>query len=1079
MRRWSLSDLALNRPVTVGMTLVALFLLGLIATFLLPLSFMPSESASRVEIEVDVTRTSPEVLEREVIRPLEENVAGVRDLRSMRVSSGSWGVNLHLEFEPGTDIDARKLELRERLDRVRPDLPELVQQIEVSSSMGPSDEPMMELQISADRDLAKEYYLLERKIVRPIERIEGVSRVEINGVQPHELEVAVDVEAAKQNAVPLQTVSTAVRTAQRSRSLGTLRDARSDAGVRSPAERANPETYSDLPLARSTEGAQQLTATGEIVSDTPVVARLDEVAAVTVHPREQRRGSRLDGKPAVNISIYSDAGASVVEVSEEIRQAIDGLRGDPALGDLNVIVFMDQGEIILETLGDLRDTGFFGGIIGIFVLFCFLHRWRTTLAASLCIPLSVLAACGVLFMRGEELNCVVLLGLVLGIGMLIDNAVVIVEAIQLRMQKGMAPAQAARFGAREVGLATIASTMSSVIVFLPMIIGETGNPMYDYLRPLGATFVTALVASLLISQSVVPLLMGKFMKRPPKPTRHRVLGPLSGAYGKLISLTLRWPRLTLLVGLCISATALVPGQQMELDMGMDERSMSLPFRLEMTGSTSYKRVESHMVVIEDALLSQREELGIKSLTCRYRDWGGRCNVYPLHDIESETEMSDLQQAISDALPEQAGVRYHVGEREGGWRRNRDPRVVEFVLRGEDMGTLMTLSKRMAEHLETRLPKGDHTNPDAGGYDEIFGPFNEGHLELQVKLDSERLNRLGLRAEDVSRVISLAFQGVPLGQVRGEDGELNLRLSSGSLTHSAFDEPARAVVAGEERSSSGPGRKSEEELPGPTIQDLHDLPIPLPDGGEVPLSSISEIELAKTPWWIQRANRATEVRMKVRFFGTDMQANRAAVEEAREGFSMPDGYSAGRGTSWWREKADQKEMLINLALSLILVYAVMASLFESFLQPMGILVTCLLGCVGAPWALYLTQTTLDTVALIGLFILIGIVVNNGIMLVDKITQLRAAGMERDAALRQAGQDRLRPILMTAATTILGLVPMLIHHPTLAGIYYHSIAILIAGGLMTSTFMTLVFLPSAYVLIEDFALNARARWRRILR
>ena len=247
-------------------------------------------------------------------------------------------------------------------------------------------------------------------------------------------------------------------------------------------------------------------------------------------------------------------------------------------------------------------------------------------------------------------------------------------------------------------------------------------------------------------------------------------------------------------------------------------------------------------------------------------------------------------------------------------------------------------------------------------------------------------------------------------MRGERGEIQLRLSA---------------QTGEDQAS---GRA-----------ELRNLRIPIAEDREIPLGSIARIELAKRPFWIQRVDRQTEVKIKVHFFHVDRRGNWERVQTAMRGYEFPPGYSWGRSTSWRKRKEAGNEMLINLGLCLLLVYAVMASLFESFLQPLGILVTCLLGCFGAPWALWLTDTTLDTTAIVGFFILIGIVVNNGIMLVDRVTQLRAQGMTRDEALRAAGRDRIRPIMMTMVTTILGLVPMLIHHPTLAGVYYHSIAI----------------------------------------
>jgi len=1079
MRSWSLSDLALARPVTIAMVLVAMFLLGSIAVTQLPLAFLPAASISRVQVRVNVTTTSPEVLERDVIRPLEEAVAGVRDLDTMRVSSGSWGVRMMLEFQPNTDIDARKLELRERIDRTRALLPSSVQNIELVSTQGTADEPIMRVRIASDKNLDGEYYLIQRQVVRAIERIDGVASVELEGVEPHELEVALDLDAARSHGIALGDVGNAVRQSQRGRSLGTLRRDTRDTGVRSPGAPAEAEHFAALPIERgagrpatgTTIVANSLDGEAEpgvVISERGVsFSRLGELARVELHAKEQRSGSRLNGRPAINLEVFADAGASPVEVSAEVREVVESLRGDPSLGGVEVAVFEDQGTIILETLGDLRDTGIYGGLIGMVVLFGFLHRWRTTIVASLCVPLSVLAACGVLFLRGGDLNCIVLLGLVLGVGMLIDNAVVIVESIQLHLQRGESAFAAAKQGARDVGLATVASTMSSVIVFLPMIIGGGGKSnMYTYMRPLGATFVTALIASLLVSQLLVPLLMSVELParwREKKPARNLVLEPIARFYARFVSWTIGHPRLTLLIGVCLCASAVYPAKNMQIDMGMGEKMVAMPIRLELTGSRDFEDVEQRVMVAEKALLDRKDQLGIETLTCRFRDWGAWCDAFPGADIESEQDMSNFKQRISDALPEQPGVRYHVGQRDGWWMDNRDPREVQFVLRGEDMATLFELSERFAEHLAARLPKGDPDNPEAGGYDTITGPFNEGNQELHIQLDGDRLRRLGLRADDVAQMVSLAFEGVPLGRISGPEGEVELRLATGSLR-----EPA-----GGSKNQQGPG-----------LAELEDLRIPLPKSTqsgatEVPLASLATIELARSPWWVQRVDRHTEVRMKVRFFSPDREANNAAIEQAKQGFALPEGYTFGEGFRWGRDEGDMLELAINLGLCLILVYAVMASLFESFLQPGAILVTGLLGCFGAPWAMWATQTTFDLVAMIGLFILIGIIVNNGIMLVDKVTQLRALGVMRDDALAQAGRDRLRPVLMTAFTTIFGLVPMLIHHPTLAGVYYHSIAIIIAAGLATSTVMTLVFLPSAYVLVENFALTAGKAWRWVNR
>lgn len=1121
MRTWSLSDLALSRPVTIGMSLLAVVLLGIIGLARMPLSFLPRDQATRVFVRVEINRISPEVLEREVIRPLEEAVAGLRGLQRSQIGSGSWGVRMNLEFEAGSDLDARKLELRDRVDRVRGELPEFVTNIEIGSHSN-ADEPVMELRIASGTDLSGDYYLIEQHIVRAVERIDGVARVELEGVSPHELEIALDLEEARRTGVSLAEIGTAVRDARQGRSMGSLRDADREAGVRAPAAPATPERFAELPVRRGadvtaapastlvpqvtlpgssastastrstttatpragttgtttaaapvarvttaapasngftpmiaapTTATPVTTASGVTLIDTTALAdskfaTVGEVAEVTAHPEEQRSGSRLNGRRAIQLEVFAASGASVVDVTQRVRDTLDRLHADPALDGIEVLVVQDQGAIILKTLADLRDSGIYGGILAAVVLFLFLHRFGITLAASLSVPLSVLAAGAVLFVRGEELNCVVLLGLVLGVGMLIDNAVVIVEAIASHARAGKPPLVAARDGAREVGFATVASTASTVIVFLPLIANNPTDQMSAYLRPLGITFAIGLIASLFVSQLAVPLMMGRarWLARPP--ARHPLLERVAAGYGWIIRRTLRWPKLVLVVGLALAASAVWPSVRLELKLGRaDIKPDHLPIRLEFTGSRNFERIQSYVEVLDQALLDRKDELQIASVSCNYGDMWSNCRVYPREAFQSEHELLAFEDRVRQVLPEQAGLRYRVNETEFDWHENNDRRVVEFAIKGDNMATLKDIADRVAEHLAANLQRGDADDPEAGGYDLITTPYTDGARELHITLDGDRLHRFGLTPNQVAERVGLAFQGMPLGRLRGERGELRLRMST-----------------------AGDGDK------GPSVDDVRALRIPLPGGGDTTVGAIATTTIERRPWWIQRVDRQTEVRLGVRFFTADPKANFEIVSKAMESFTFPPGYAWGRGTQWRMQKQANADMLINLGLCLLLVYAVMASLFESFGQPAGILVTCLLGSFGAPWALWATGTTVDATAIVGMFILIGVVVNNGIMLVDRVIQLRGQGLERRNALEQAGRDRLRPILMTVTTTVLGLVPMLVHHPTLAGVYYHAIAIVVAGGLLTSTLITLVFLPAAYCVIEDIG-NAMLRsWRR---
>jgi len=1119
--RVGLSDLALDRPVMIGMILLAIFVLGAIAVRALPLAFLPASGSARVAVRLDLARTSPELVEREVIRPIEQQMAGLRGLQKIQVGSGGWGVRFNLEFTPGSDIAARKAEIRERLDRIKPTLPDTISRITLDS-WGRSDEPVFELRLASATGLTTDYELLQRLIVRPIERIPGVSRVELDGATPRELEVGLDLEAVQRASVDLGQISAVLRGARQGRSLGVLRQDHINPGVRSPAVAADPEAFAALPVPRragvgasprappatglssgtgssfaaaspaatratgmaapslqnlaanamaprsatSLSSAAWSTTAADAGATGAPAARLGEIADVEIHARENRNFRRLDGQFGVDLDIFAEAGASPVEVAQSVRRVLEELKASPRLGDLQTIVFQDQGAIILKTLADLRNTGIYGGLLGVVVLYLFLRRIGTTLVAALCIPLTLLATCGVLLMRGEELNCIVLLGLVLGVGMLVDNAVVIVEAIEHHATRGVPALQAIRQGGRDVSLATVASTLSSVIVFLPLMSGDPADPMSTLLGPLGMTFAIVLLCSLFISQTLVPLLMPAVlrMNRAGPPRRTPVMDRIGAGYRWLIGRTLRHRRLTLAISLLLAATAYYPATSLNFSLGeLEPKPEQLDIEMQFVGSPGYREIGGKVEAIEAALLGRKDELGIAHVDCRYGDFWARCGAHPKVRAESEADVEAYTERVTRALPEQAGLRYLIGENaQNQWRGPGDRREVQLAIKGEDMGVLMQLGEQAAEHLRRTLKAGDTGDTEAGGYDAIIGPYDEGSRELHVRLDSAAMHRYGLRADDVARLIQTAFQGLPLGKVRGPDGEIELRLSAdGGRAH-----------AGENGEADD----------GPSLADLRDLKIPVTTAagpGEVAVGSLASFERTRSPFFVQRVDRETQVKVKVRYFTAEPEKHRKLVDEAMRSFVFPPGYSSGEPTRWRGRSSSQQNTLINLALCLLLVYAVMASLFESFLQPLAILLTCLLGCMGAPWAMWLTDTTVDITAMVGFFILVGIVVNNGIMLIDRTIQLRGAGVARDEALAQAGRDRIRPILMTAGTTVLGLLPMLIHHPTLAGVYYHAIALVIAGGLLTSTFVTLVFLPATYSLIEDLALASLARWRWLLR
>ena len=912
VRSFGLSDLALDRPVMVGMILLAIFVLGAIAVRALPLAFLPATGTARVSVRLDLARTSPELVEREVIRPVEQQMAGLRGLQKIQVGSGGWGVRFNLEFTAGTDIAARKAEIRERLDRIRPTLPDTISRISLDS-WGRSDDAVLELRLASATGLTRNYEALERMIVRPIERIPGVSRVELEGATPRELEVALDLEAVQRAGADLGQISGVLRSARQGRSLGVLHQEQFNPGVRSPAVPADPQVFALLPIPRrpgavasprgpppgNLSARTDLTTSGGVASGTatmsasalssrtltpgasgraatttataagastaaatvsgtstasgmgtgattvaptptgtgPAAARLGEVAQVEIHPRENRNFRSLDGQLGVDLAVYAEAGASPVEVAAAVRRVVADLQASPRIGDLQVVVFEDQGEIILKTLADLRNTGIYGGLLGVLVLYLFLRRVGTTLVAALGIPLTLLATCGVLLLRGEELNCIVLLGLVLGVGMLVDNAVVIVEAIEHHAGHGAPPLQAIRQGGRDVSLATVASTLSSVIVFLPLVFGDPADPMAAMLSPLGLTFAIVLLCSLFISQTLVPLLMPAVlrMNQGAPPRRTPVMDAVGSGYRWLIARTLRHRMLTLVGSLVLAASAIYPAMRLNFNLGdLDPRPDQLEIGLQFVGSPGYREIGGKVAKIEAALLARKDELGIEHVSCRYSDFWARCGAHPKVRAEDEAEVERFTERVTRALPEQAGLRYLIGENaQSQWRGNGDRREVELAIKGEDMGVLMDLGEQVSEHLRRTVPRGDAEQPDAGGYDAVIGPYDEGSRELHVKLDSAAMHRFGLRADEVARLIQTAFQGLPLGQVRGADGEIELRLSAEG------------------------GRSDGGDEDGPSLDELRDLKLPVTTAAgvtEVAVGSLASFERMCSLFFVQCVDR---------------------------------------------------------------------------------------------------------------------------------------------------------------------------------------------------------------------------------
>ena len=999
----TLPELAIRRHVTTLMIIVSLVVLGGVALTRLPLAFMPDIERPELFVRLPYANASPEQVERMVVRPVEDALGSVKGLNGMFSHCDQDGGMVRLEFDWGADLHLARVEAWEKLDRIRRDLPDDLGDITVSGSWDSrdADQPILEGRLSSQRNLSESYDLLERKIVRPLERIPGVAQVRLDGVNPREVRVNLRVRDLEFHGVDVREVSRILRGANFDRSLGVIRQGDARFTLRTVGSFREIEEIRALPLR------------GDGL-------RLGDVADVVYAEPPLEYGRHLDGRFAVGISVSQEARANTVEVCRMLEERIAAMDGDPELEDVAFLVWFSQGREIRKTLRDLAFTGVFGALLASLVLFVFLRRLSTTFVAVACIPFSLIVTCGFVWAQGKTLNTLTLLGLIVGIGMLVDNAVVVMENIFRHQERGVGRRESARLGAGEVATAVTAATLTSVIVFLPLIFNKPSE-MNLYLKELGLTICLTLLASLFISQTLIPLAATWFIRSRPRP-RSRAMTRVEDGYVRLLGFGLRHRWLSPLVGLGVLASAVVPFQRIDKNFDSTRAELFVQVGYEYSEESGLAEKEEVVSGLERLLEPHREELMARSIYSFWSDRWSLTRIYLKAGEADEENLATVRRRLRELLPEIPGVRLRVQDNTQSWRHGGGNRIA-FQIVGEDSEVLGRLAEEARDRLET-IP----------GLVDAFSSSQQGTQELHVSLDRDLATRYGLTPMQVAETVGLTYRGRRLPRFRAEDGEREMRMT--------LDE-----------------RREE------SLAQLSNLPVWTPEGEKIPLASVADISELPGAERIRREDRLTSVRVGARYEEGVRDDYLPAVNAVMAGMEFPFGYSWTFGDWQRRQREKSQEFLVNLLLALLLIFAVMSALFESVRQAVALLVALPFALAGAVWTLYITGTDFDQPAAVGLLLLIGIVVNNGIVMIEHINTYRRAGMARDEAMLLGGRERLRPILMTAVTTLLGLLPIVIQKPSLGGIYYYSLALVIMGGLVVSTFLTSVLLPTTAALSED--------------
>ena len=1001
---------AVRRPVTTFMALLCVMVIGAIAIPRLPLAFLPTVDAPFIGVQVPYPNSSPTQIEKEIVKPMEEVLSTLSGVRKMRATATADGAEIELEFSWGQDLDVVRMQVSEKIEQVKPDLPTGATEVQIFS-FNTSDIPIIQGRIAAKGvDLASNYELLETRVVNRIRRVAGVARVNLGGVAPREIEINLELDKIKAHGVDVGELIERLQNASSNMVLGQV----TDSGLRYAARALG--AFASVDEIR-----------GIIINKQGL--RLGDVATITYQEPPSTIGRHLDGETAVAVDIFKESTANTVDVVRAVEKVIhEDINSDPLLKGVQLFVFQDQAKAILDGLEGLTTAGWIGGLLAFVVLYIFLRRFDSTAIVSLSIPFSIIAACGVLYFMGKNLNVLSMMGLMLGVGMLVDNAIVVLESIDRRRREVKNPVQAAQEGAHDVSMAVAASTLTSVIVFLPLIVGGT-TELTVWLGEVGIAITIALVCSLFSSLTLIPLMSAKLLGKR-DPVQPKGIAWLEDRYVRVLAWTLRrkgWTTAIVIIGL---VAGLIPFFLGMVRTGIfsarvnDRMFLDYEFQDFSYLSDSARAVTA----VEEALRVYQEDLGIRSIYSFFEEnRAGTVLLMANQDLDDDG-VKELRGRIREKLPTLPGVRVIFDEdtESGG-----DSTFFSVKFFGQDSGVLA----KLAEEAERRLATGP-------GVQDITSGGSRNSREIQVHIDRDKAMQYGLTAEDVSRLFNFTLGGTRLRRFNAGDREvdtwLELRL--------------------EDREN---------------VEDLKQLPVGGRDGQPILLSDVATFDIVPRAHEIVRENRKVRTVVSATYEGKEWDASRKQIAGLMDAFDLPPGYTWSWDDRILEQGEENSQMGVNFLLALLLVYIVMASLFESLAQPFAILFSIPFALPGAAWTLALTRTPMNLMAQIGLLMLMGIVVNNGIVLLDHMNQLRKAGVPHDEAILRTGRDRLRAILMTAVTTIVGLAPMAIGSTGVGNLYYFPLARTIMGGLISSTFLTLLVLP-----FINLGVEGAARWMRRL-
>jgi HAE1 family hydrophobic/amphiphilic exporter-1 len=1008
----SLASLSIKRAITFAMIYFFVFGFGLFGLSRLKIDLYPDVSFPVIAVITTYTGVAPEEMETLVTKPIEEAVASVEKIKHIR-SVSKLGASLVLaEFDWGLDLEKAEKDIRNNIDYIREFLPDEAEE-PIIIQFDPQKMPILFMSVSGPMGPAELRELCRRRIKPAIERIEDVASAETAGGLKRQIQVQIDPAKLRSQNLSVDALLSSLRRENLQVPGGKLDEGESEFSVRTLSEYTSVDQIADTVIGYR--------------NGTPIYIR--NVAQVSDSYEEITRVVRNNQKPGVLLIVSKNSKANTVQVTDRVIKELPNILKRLPAG-LKAGVIFNQADFIKRSISNLTSTAIQAFILTALVLLFFLHNIRASVIVALSIPMSVVATFSVLDLAGITLNIMSMAGLALAIGMLVDNSIVVLENIYRHTGKGGNSIEGAEYGTNEVATAIMASTLTTIAVFFPVLFvpGIAGVLFND----MALTICFSLFCSLLVALTLIPLLSSKFLKIYHQPQHGLTSGishwadsqlqKLYRGYAQALSRCLNHRIITLVIAIILfgGSVALIFSLGFDFFPKMDEGQFEL--QVERAPGTGLKSTEMTFRQLEDIihntipeLKNQNTDIGVGETFSAFSkgSYAGVVRVNLTEKEKRKRNQMEIESALRKKIEQIPGITFTLGH--GQFLGEEGDLAIHLY--GEDIDAARVLSEKIKESIK-----------DIPGAVDVNTSLEAGRPELQLVLDRDRISALGLSSAQVANAVSTYIKGTSasLFRDRGEEYEILVRLD----------------------------RKYRENT-----EILKDLFVTSPRGDQIPLSSIVRIRRSLSPVSILRRDQQRVTNISTTVQGRSLEEVTREVEARLEKMKIPLDFSYEIGGSAQDLRTSFKWLGVAFLGAAFIVYMVMASLYESFMAPFIIFLTIPLCIVGVVGALILTGTPLSVVAFVGIIMLAGIVVNNSIVLVDYTNQLRTRGYSVREAVVEAGKTRLRPILMTTLTTIFGLAPLALGLGS-GGETWAPMARTVIGGLTASTLVTLLVIPVIY-------------------